>query len=489
MELIEPNALPRSNMTENFNSDFKNLSKPENLPMLKLSGRCFDNGFDITVKEGYLRRRMQKIYTFDIDLDINPDFLYCDLKDEIELFQKEDNKIIFRGVIKDALIEGKNAKLIAEDFGAKLNYVSINGLETSPYMDPGEIISILLMPFFYGGIRLGNVPGVPDTSIRNFIAIVPIKNLIFKEEFKIGNVEFYNNFNKIDDKIIRKMDLGKNVHDWNSNPTRARVIIKSSEFKTALFNGYSRISTAIDFITLRNELSFPRLTINNENEYLNFHYNELAANVAIPTWVYCREDDTDIYAIYNIEISKDNALNLESNSLKYFEVIDQLFTKFLCKDPMTQNEKNLLMTIHWLRRAIQSGDNRDKLLDLWTAMEFLISGTKVMPLFCREQKDSIKRLLCSNLELTDVQKEVLYKKIDMLNDPSLMVMIDTLIQELEINLTDEESDLLVSARKKRNSVIHGKKDVVVCDKELNKLRSIIERLLIGKMNFKRKILI
>ena len=149
---------------------------------------------------------------------------------------------------------------------------------------------------------------------------------------------------------------------------------------------------------------------------------------------------------------------------------------------MTQDEKNLLMTLHWLRRAIQSGDNKDKMLDLWTAMEFLISGTKVNPLFCNDQKDAIKRLLGANLDLTTEQKKALFDKIDMLNSPPLKVKIYALKKTLGIDLTDEELELIDTARNKRNDIIHGKRDVDVYDKELNKLRSIIERLLIGRIS-------
>jgi hypothetical protein len=453
-------------MIEDFDSDLKKTSKPVDPLKLRLSGRCFDKGFDIAAAEkGFHGAMVYEVYSFDINLDINPDFLDCDLKDVIELFQKKDNKIIFRGIIKDSLIEGKKAKLIAEDFSLIMKYVTIRGLETSRYLSPRDIASLLLEPFFYDDIRLGNAPGICDTSMRDFIIIVPVKNLILKEDITIGNVKFYYIFDTLDDKIIRKMDYGKNIPDWRSNQTRARVVINASEFKIALFNGYGKISTAIDLITLRNDLSFPRISINGENEYLNFHYNDLAAEVTIPSWVYCREAETDYYAIFNIDFPKDNALNLGYNSLKYFDVINQLFSDVLCKDYMTPNEKKILMVLHWLRRAIQDRDNRDKLLDLWTAMEFLISRTKVIPLFSEEQKDLIRHLLSSSPELTAKQKEVLFNKIDMLNSPPLMAKIDALKKELDINLTEEELKLLDRARKKRNSIIHGEKDVIVYNKE------------------------
>lgn len=470
-------------MSENLDYDFKNEQDSMSQFILKLSGRSFNNGISINSTKRIYKRRIQEIYAVNIDLEINPDFLYCDLKDKIELLKKNDNKKFFTGVITETLVEGKKAKLIAEDFFAIFNHTQIKGFEVSPYLDPSDIISILITPFIYDGIRLGKVPGVPNTSPRDFIVIVPVKNLIFKENFTIGNVEFYNKFNTLDDKIIGKMHIVRDIIDWKSNPARARIVINASEFKTALFEGYSKVSNAIDLIALRNDFSFPKLNINGEDKYFNFHYDDLAANVSIPAWVYCREDETDLYAIYNIEVSRDNALDYEHNFDKYFEPINQLFSELICKESLTQNDKRLLMALHWLRRAIQDTDNIDKLLDLWTAMEFLIYETKVPPLFSKDQTTLIKQVLSSNLELTNDQEKALQDKIDMLNSPPLMIRIDALIKKTKIDLTNEEKDLLSNARKKRNNIIHGKRDIVVFNKELDKLKSIIERLLIGKMNY------
>jgi hypothetical protein len=48
----------------------------------------------------------------------------------------------------------------------------------------------------------------------------------------------------------------------------------------------------------------------------------------------------------------------------------------LQKNSLSPKEKNLLQVLHWLRKAIQEGNNKDKFLDLWIAFELLISGEK-----------------------------------------------------------------------------------------------------------------
>lgn len=450
--------------------------------ILKLSGRHFDKGLNISELEMFDKKIIKRIYTIDIDLETNPEFLNCDLKDDVEIFLKENNDIIFRGIIKESFVDEKKAKIEAQGVEAKLNYVSIIGIEASRFLGVRDLASLLISPV--EELRIGNTPDILDDTIRNFIVIVPIRNLIIEGNHYIGKVKFYTEFNTIDDKIIGRSSTGRKVLDWNSFSTRARVIVAASEFRTALIEGYNEISTAVDFIALRNDMSFPRLEINEKNEFPHFEYDKLMSHVTIPTWVYCREDDTDLYAILNLNFPKNNVLSLKSDAYQYFKVIDQISFNLLSSENKTREEKRLLMALHWLRRSLQNGDNKDKLIDLWTAMEFVMSGIEADEFFCTGQIDSIIQIINLNAEslsLTDLQKDALISKIRALNNAPLMVRIEALKEKLGIGLSDEEIKLMRVARDKRNRINHGK-DTDIYEKELNKLRSIIERLLIGRIS-------
>lgn len=457
----------------------------ENPVILKLSGRYFNKGISIQKLEKLYKTTAKRLYTFNIDLEINPEFLDCDLKDEIELYSKE-NEILFRGIIKECFLDEKKAIVKAQGVEAKLNYISVIGFEFSRYFSLysglRDLLSLLISPV--EELKMGNAPDILDTILRDFIVIVPIKNLVLAEDINIGNVEFYKNFNTVDDKIIGRSNIGKKTLDWNSFTTRAKVIIKASEFRTALFEGYNEISTAIDLIALRNDLSFPRLKISEKQGSPNFQYDKFLAQVTIPTWVYCRENDTDLWVIFNIGFPINKALNLGLDEKDYFDNVNRIFSKLLSRDNRTHDEERLIMALHWLRRAIQSGDNKDKMLDLWTAMEFVISGSQADQLFGAEKIDLITQLIDSNLELlalTDNQRDALTQKIKMLNDAPLMARIEALMNKLGVNLADEEIKLIRTARSKRNKINHGE-DIEIYERELNKLRSVIERLLIGKIS-------
>jgi len=257
-------------------------------------------------------------------------------------------------------------------------------------------------------------------EMRTFIVIIPVKNLVINDSFEIGNVEFYQEFNTLDDFLIRKSENGRTNIEWNGNYPRAKTIINANSFFAAILEGYLKISTAIDLISLRTDISFPRIKVRNKYEYFTFDYYKYFSKVKIPSWVYCREKDTNSYTLFNIEFQTENVLALEYRPQEYFSKLNEVFDGLLCKTDLSQEDKNILQVLHWLRRAIQTGENKDKLLDLWTAMEFLVSGTRVEKLFCGSQIENIKSIIETSQILQDRQKKVLFEKLNNINDPPLM---------------------------------------------------------------------
>jgi hypothetical protein len=340
-------------------------------------------------------------------------------------------------------------------------------------------MQILISPFE----KLKLSPEICSTiEQRDFKIIVPIKNLVINENFTIGNVEFYQNFESIDDNLIKNSDNGRNNPTWNGNLPRARVTVNDVQFISAIMNGYDKISKAIDVIALRTNSSCQALKINGKLEHVEFDYYKLMSQVSIPYWVYCREINTRSYAVLNIEYLTDGILALEYKPEKYFSIFNHLFDKLLLRTELTQPEINLLQVMHWLRRAIQSKDKKDKLLDLWTAMEFLASGTKGGLLFEKSEIEKIKTLIHSQIPLSAAQESAIFSKLEMLNDAPLMEKFRIMSMEAGLELTENEQKLINLTRSKRNSLIHGKKDVLIYEEELNKLLSVIEAIFLEKVD-------
>jgi len=120
------------------------------------------------------------------------------------------------------------------------------------------------------------------------------------------------------------------------------------------------------------------------------------------------------------------------------------------------------------------------LLDLWTAIEFIVSGYSVDKLFSSDEKIKLKDII-ENTEFNKNQKNAIKSKIDMLNDPPIMVKMSGICANLGIELNETDKQLLETARKKRNEIIHGKKDPNISESEINKLKSIIEKIILEKV--------
>jgi hypothetical protein len=457
---------------------------PQKLPFLKdyhklkISGRTFSEGILTTDFKPSEPNNKKITGTFWVNLEKNPNFKNIDFKDALEVYDNK-NKPLFRGFVKNYQYTDTFGIIEAQDISLKLEHEKVS----AEFIDmiPVDIFSIIAKSQDFSF----NASGVPyDTNERDFVIIIPVQNLISDEPFKIGDVDFYQIFDSVDDSIIRKSERGRTEHFWNGNFPRAKTIVKATNFFDAILRGYNTISKAIDVIALRTDISFPSVMVENCQHNFQFSYYKLLSKVKIPTVVYCREMNSQACTFFNIESIRESILSLNIESQKFFEEVLFLCNHLLLKAELTREEKNQLQVLHWLRRAIQEGNNKDKFLDLWVAFEFLIAGEKTKEIFSEEEKLKLRNMIDLS-EFNDSQQLAINSKINMINDRPLMEKFNNLIEKLKIEFSKEELEILKNIRNKRTDLIHGKKDIFVNDEELNKMRTILEKLFIGKINATR----
>jgi len=442
--------------------------------ILKISGREFSEEIMTMYLKPSGPNNPRGFAEFWIDLEKNPDFCNVDFKDELEVYDK-NKQLIFRGYIKNYESSDKTGFIFSQDMTLRMEHEKIS-VEFNN-MSPADSISIVTQS---AGLNF-NPHGIPyNTDERDFIIIMPIQNLIINQSFNIANVEFYQKFDTLDDSLIRKSETGRKDALWNGNFPRAKITTRAKEFLEAIKKGHNAISKAVDIISLRTDMSFPSLKIKEVNNIFVFSYYKHLSKVKIPTRVYCREANSQANVFFNTESLKENVLSLEFEPKQYFEDIGLLFSNLISKENPSQEESNILQVIHWLRRAIQEGNKKDKLIDLWTAFEFLISGVKSNELFTKSDKLELKKII-SKTYLNSKQRDALDSKIDMLNDSPLLEKFRLLIESLNLSFSQDEFNILKKTRDKRNDLIHGRKDILIEDFELNKLRTIIEKVVIQKV--------
>ena len=311
---------------------------------------------------------------------------------------------------------------------------------------------------------------------------MPIRDLIINQSFKVGDVEFYQKFDGLDEALIRKSNTGRSNAFWNGNLPRAKTEIKAVQFYDAIMKGYNTISKAIDVISLRTDFTYPLISINGAPKYFNFSFYQHLVKVRGNILVYCREVGTEAHTFFNTESVMENILSLEIDPETYFGEVNQLCSNLITKENPTQEESHILQVLHWLRKSIQEGNNKDKFLDLWVAFEFITSGTSIPKMFEKTEISSLIEMI-DKTGFSQDKKEAIKSKIVMLNNPPLMEIFNYLRNTYDVKLTDWELEILHKARNKRVDIIHGKKDVEIQPEELTKMRTILEKMLIKKITY------
>lgn len=439
--------------------------------LIKISGRSFSKGLEFKIDESIFSKTAGSIR---IDLSINPEFRNVDFKDHIEIYI--DKKPRWLGIVKNFQVDDKFGIITFEDERLRLENEPISAEFLN--MKPIDTMALITQS---SGILLNPHRQDEYNYERNFFIIIPIQNLETKKSFKIGNVKFYQEFDGPDDLIIRDSKTGKKNRFWTDCSIRAKIKINAVNFFEAILKGYEKISQAIDIIALRTDLSFPSMAINSHHQNFSFNYYTLLSKVKIPTTVYCRQVGSHAALFYDMESISKKRLALDETPLKFFDELILLCNDLIVKRELTQEEENFLQVLHWLRKAMQEGDKKDKFLDLWIAFDFLISGESAEKLFTDDEKEKLKKIILSE-NFNEKQTSAIVSKINMLNDSPLMERFFQLIQNLEISFSVDELSALKKMRVKRTDIIHGKKDISVTDVELSKMRTILEKLFIGKIN-------
>lgn len=416
---------------------------------------------------------------FFVKTSSNPEFQKVDLRDQVTIYTKDKDEPVYKGNVNH-LVHGKDIAYFECEIGPRsLRVGKINA----------EFIDFRSFDTLYFLTRMSGLTFIPPPEVkinlspRDFIVITPIRDLIIKDTFEFGGVEFYSVFNSKDDHIIRKSNMARRELDWGSNFPRAKVVVKAPSHFDAIKIGYSKIREVLNWFALRNDLTFPVVDELGDKSIVGFNYFKYYSRVRLSPMVYCREMGTNHVCLFDTRELVGNILSIEYDPNEYFKPTKKLFEPIISKtrDSLVQEEKNILLSLHWLARSIHEGNNIDRLLDLWTSLEFIVSRTKCKLFFNKKQKklifDKVKEL-----SLQEKQLKILKDKIARLNDAPLMEKVRLFAERHRIDFRDGEWNLLRKMRRKRNDIIHGKKETDVPNEEIEKLRGMIERILLASAN-------
>jgi hypothetical protein len=448
-----------------------------------LGDRVLENDiFMFTLIEPGPGKRIGRAH-FTVPIEKNKSFDDVDLKDEVKIFRKTDSKLVFGGYVNELTYSGKQAVFICEG-GQRtfkiqristefLNFVPVKAIYfTTRVMGAKAVFS----PDLIGGL---------DLREKEFIVIAPIRNLILKRQITIGDVNFQVSLDSEDDHIVRKSETGQTDPDWNGNFPRARVVVKATNHFDAIMNGYEKISRVMDWMAFRSDISFTKF--DSSEDLLSFNNFKYFSRATLTSKVFCRARYTREVCLYDMQSSMGTTLSLEYDVEKFLAPAWNLFKEVISKQDseLTETQRLAVRALYWLRLALHSNDSVTRLLNLWLSLEFASSGIKAGAKFSAEEIDAITKQIqairSSDKDLSGEQKKILSDKLSKLNDAPLMERMNKFIVDNGIPFTEREFGLLKSSRTKRNEIIHGRGNVQVEQQELDKLQSLIERIVLARL--------
>jgi hypothetical protein len=156
-------------------------------------------------------------------------------------------------------------------------------------------------------------------------------------------------------------------------------------------------------------------------------------------------------------------------------------------NPSLEQQNTIILSIQWLALSIYSDDPIVKLINSWNSLEFAVSGLSSNEKFSKNEIQILKEelpkffdYLRENevLNLSIPKIKIFMSKLNYLNDPPIMEKIRTFLSDHKIPFDENEMNLIAESRKKRNNIQHGRKHQIINENELEKLRSLIEKILL-----------
>ena len=413
---------------------------------------------------------------FDIKISKNNHFKDLDFRDPAIVKDFDLSEVVFTGQVHKVLYDADTARFICRGGPAslhiqklKVEFINFSRVEALNFLTESAGIK----SNFHSGPK-------PNFKKRLFTIICPLLNLKIPNTFTIGDVTFYYSEHNDDDKIIESSDTCKRNAKWDKNNVRAKTVVEATSFIKAIQIGYRKISQIVDWIRLRVDISFPYYQRNTHINPLSFNFQKQYSRFELTTQIYCRENNTKNACIYDLNVKIGHPLVFQYDPEEYFAGIYKKFKHMLSKSQqeMSKEELRIVSSLHWLSLAINSNKSLDKLLYLWTALEFILSESKLEKKFNGRDREEIRGKIME-LNLNNEQLKIIKAKIEQLNDPPLMVTIQNELDKNKIKLERDELEVLKKMRKLRNDVIHGKASGEIGDEDIEKFISIVERLLVS----------
>jgi hypothetical protein len=391
---------------------------------------------------------------------------------------------IFSGVIVETCLIG-NDKVVLECEGGERHLKERTmsyGFHNFPAQEMAFYI-IRRVP----ELHVGNIEGLNlNKKQRNFKVILPILNLEVPLTMSFMNVQIHATDPSSEDETTISTQFSRLADAnsvWGRSKARAEVLVEATYFDEAAIAGRKLATNALDWLLYVLRLSVLGIKYNAIKTVLPWNRDHSYGAISAAEEAYVRDvsEPRMKACLYDFEISVGKPLvKLSKDDLTAYSPLKYLFETAHSKN--TDESRRFWSTLHWLRRARESIDDRDKLLDLWIALEFLVSGETGQRLFPSDMSEPLAELLRDKaIELGCKDPEATRKRFkDAISQPTLRERFDALVANasLPMGITRTEAEVVwETLRKARNDLEHGRKDVVISSEDLDVMDQMLSRMI------------
>jgi len=408
---------------------------------------------------------------FFVDLAKNPDFCQMDLRSEVKVIWTDNNNTAFGGFVHEAAYGRNSAVFLCYGGSRRLH----QGRITCEYLGM-RAEDILYFVTVYSGVKAkfhGNLQ--PNLTKRDFTVVFPIVGLMIPNDFEIHDVLFTSDLGKeLSQQAKKAKTLSK--RPWSTASAFAVLTLKARHYYEALVRAKEIAENAVDWLQLRTDITFPCFIEGKAVRRIYYNLSKNFSRCQLVRYGLVIEASNGASAFCLLDISAGHPLVFKGNPGEFLAPLVPIWTKLrLLHDEEQTRVRALNQTLNWLMLSFETESPIDNLLQLWIALEFLCSKERIPK---RVQKQNLKNCMAAikGLSISQKEKEAVLESIGFVNNPLLMARWKHLVDRLGVKLTKQEMMLILKLRTERNRITHGKEVSRLTIEEVEKFRSILERV-------------
>lgn len=304
-----------------------------------------------------------------------------------------------------------------------------------------------------------NIHGLAlNKTRRRFNVIMPISGIEVYERVSIQDAELHPaDPSSEDERLISEYKQREKMWDVRS---RLNLNIEATYFDEAAEEARKAAIAVLDWLSYSLKLSLLGSKVSREVSLVPWIRDRSLSKVSVGDQAYVKdmtESPTKACMFDFRTVKVEPIAKLADEDWQFYGSLRK--TIETTKTKHDEGTPNLPLAIHWLRRGRESIDTRDRLVDLWIALEFLIASQDPPTLCTAQAVNSLSETLKFATEILQVAKgkQIVDRFRNAVTTPSLRERFDTFVKSFSVTIEESEYEAVWKRlRDARNALEHGR---------------------------------